>query len=365
MQHIWKVGKKRFTNKLQAIFESDSTNQPIYYKGLVWWNHHDWHVEPTESFEKLCLDRAVQLSKQYDKVTIYYSGGSDSHTILKTFVDYNLKLDQIVCAKSGILSTDFEIDSFAIPYLQANKLLDKTKIITHTPIDYENFFKNPYWFESLQGSQQLQFRLQQYWSLHEEYIDDDENHAKIFGGEKPRVCHVDDKWYTYNLDIDHDARTVLPGQIDFYTGDPALATKQTHMVKDYIKNHVPSIDWNKFTDQSNKKYYKDYCLASGRTYDKTKSFLTKNQYDHNIEGFEVHNFKEQSSLKEFISSMPNIVENYKKGIIDLQQAYAKYFNKGMPQLGTVGSLSKFYSLESRETITVDHLFPQGFHLDHS
>ena len=365
MTHTWTVGNKTYHNKLQAIYESSSKNLPIYYQGLSWWDSHNWTEKPAESFEKLCLDRAVQISKTHDKVILYYSGGCDSHTILKTFVDYNLPLHEIIICKSGILSSDFEIDSLAIPYLQQNNLLHKTRVITHTVNDYKNFYSQTYWHEKLQGSQQLQFRLQQYWSLHEEYTDTNEANAKIFGGEKPRVCHVNDKWYTYQLDIEHDARTLLPGQIDFYTGDPALATKQTHMVKDYIKNHVPSIDWNKFTDQSNKKYYKDYCLASGRTYDKTKSFLTKNQYDHNIEGFEVHNFKEQSSLKEFISSMPNIVENYKKGIIDLQQAYAKYFNKGKPQLGTIGSLSKFYGLDQAEITTVDHLFPQGFHLDHS
>ena len=71
MQHIWKVGNKKFTNKLQAIFESESNNKPIYFKGLVWWNHHDWTKKPNESFEKLCLDRAVQISKTHDKVTLY------------------------------------------------------------------------------------------------------------------------------------------------------------------------------------------------------------------------------------------------------------------------------------------------------
>ena len=365
MEHIWKVGKKKFTNKLQAIFESHYTNKPIYFKGIVWWNHHDWTKQPTESFEKLCLDRAVQISKTHDKVTLYYSGGSDSHTILKTFVDYNLPLHEIIICKSGILPTDFEIDGFAIPYLRQNNLLDKTRVITHTVNDYKNFYGQTYWYENLQGSQQLQFRLQQYWSLHEEFTDTNEKNAKIFGGEKPRVCHVNDKWYTYNLDIDHDARATLPGQIDFYTEDSAISSKQAHMVRDYIVANVPSHDWNRFTDQSNKQYYKDYCLASGRTYDATKSFITKNSDDYDTGGFKVHNFKEKSSLKEFTNSMPEIVTQYKKQIIDIGETYGKFFNKGLPQLGPIGSLSKFYGLDQPETTTVDHLFPQGFHLDHS
>ena len=63
--------------------------------------------------------------------------------------------------------------------------------------------------------------------------------------------------------------------------------------------------------------------------------------------------------------MPEIVTQYKKQIIDIGETYGKFFNKGLPQLGPIGSLSKFYGLDQPETTTVDHLFPQGFHLDHS
>ena len=87
--------------------------------------------------------------------------------------------------------------------------------------------------------------------------------------------------------------------------------------------------------------------------------------NHNTDGFQVHNFKEKSSLKEFTNSMPEIVTQYKKQIIDIGETYGKFFNKGLPQLGPIGSLSKFYGLDQPETTTVDHLFPQGFHLDHS
>jgi len=37
-----------------------------------------------------------------------------------------------------------------------------------------------------------------------------------------------------------------------------------------------------------------------------------------------------------------------------------WWNKGHPELGTVGIFSKFYGITSNETKTVDDLFPDGF-----
>jgi hypothetical protein len=46
----------------------------------------------------LYKQRAEQLRDNYDYLILYYSGGSDSHNILKTFIDNDIKLDE-VCVK--------------------------------------------------------------------------------------------------------------------------------------------------------------------------------------------------------------------------------------------------------------------------
>jgi hypothetical protein len=56
----------------------------------------DWTVEPLETFKDLCKEYAQYIRDNYDYVILYYSGGSDSTTILNTFLDNNIKIDEIV-----------------------------------------------------------------------------------------------------------------------------------------------------------------------------------------------------------------------------------------------------------------------------
>jgi hypothetical protein len=46
----------------------------------------------------LYKQRAQQLRDTYDYLVLYYSGGADSHNILRTFIDNNIKIDEI-CVK--------------------------------------------------------------------------------------------------------------------------------------------------------------------------------------------------------------------------------------------------------------------------
>lgn len=72
--------------KLKYIFNDDLLNQ------------YDWKTEPepyvdiTEFYRR----RATQLREKYDYVVLMYSGGPDSTNVLRTFVDNNLKIDEIV-----------------------------------------------------------------------------------------------------------------------------------------------------------------------------------------------------------------------------------------------------------------------------
>ena len=66
------------------------------------WNWHD-HVWKNFNIEKLgkqnltdlYRERAQQLRDIYDYLILSYSGGSDSHNILMTFLNNNIKLDQV------------------------------------------------------------------------------------------------------------------------------------------------------------------------------------------------------------------------------------------------------------------------------
>ena len=93
----YRVGWKKFYNKTLALLESNKTgykidwvfNNDIYGK-------IDWTVPVQESLDFLYLLRAKQLREKYDYLVLYFSGGADSTNILKTFIDNNIFLDEIV-----------------------------------------------------------------------------------------------------------------------------------------------------------------------------------------------------------------------------------------------------------------------------
>jgi hypothetical protein len=85
------------SNKLQAILEASKTKSEIH------WNFYDdvFATASTKfnsnniSLKELYRARAQQLRDSNDYLILNYSGGSDSHNILMTFLEYGIKLDHI------------------------------------------------------------------------------------------------------------------------------------------------------------------------------------------------------------------------------------------------------------------------------
>lgn len=86
-----------FESKIQACLHSIK-----YHKSVDWifndleFSSYDWTVEPTESLDNLYDKRAKELREKYDYVILSYSGGSDSHQILMSFIRQNLFIDEII-----------------------------------------------------------------------------------------------------------------------------------------------------------------------------------------------------------------------------------------------------------------------------
>ena len=53
-------------------------------------------LEPTQDLLDLYVQRVQQLRNKYDHLVLLYSGGADSHNILKCFEHSGTKLDEIV-----------------------------------------------------------------------------------------------------------------------------------------------------------------------------------------------------------------------------------------------------------------------------
>jgi hypothetical protein len=93
----YQVGFKRFNNKTLALIESTKTgyslewifNNNIYGK-------IDWTKPVEVPLTDLYRIRAQQIRDSYDYLCLHFSGGADSNTILHSFIDNNIFLDEII-----------------------------------------------------------------------------------------------------------------------------------------------------------------------------------------------------------------------------------------------------------------------------
>jgi hypothetical protein len=93
---------------------------------------YDWYTEPEEDIYELYKRRAYQLRKDYDYIVLIYSGGIDSHTILETFLQNNLRIDEICSFSNNDVQAktekfNQEIYNAAIPFIET---LDLKKLGT-------------------------------------------------------------------------------------------------------------------------------------------------------------------------------------------------------------------------------------------
>lgn len=339
------------TSKLEAIKSKQhpTFESPDSYKDF------DFSKEPEQSFYDLLVQEAKTIREKYPKIRLWYSGGCDSSLILDVFTKNNIHLDEIHLAKSGIKEADFEFDAFALPFLNKLKLTN-TKIVIHEPTikDYYKFYENKNWVEDFAKVHpqnfQYHFRLHYINEVNSLYGDDFIN---IRGKEKPNVIYINGKYYTYFLDGDIEDQ---PLQINFYIDNPIISSKQSHMLKNAMKlnnNKINAYDRNECTGR--------YIFST--------NFPIKNLHMNNKNGYITHNntkihysnSKEKIALEVMSKEHSKLIELWQNGLQPLYE-YKNWFNQNKPECGTVGIFSKFYCLDTKNSKTVDELFPNGFKL---
>jgi hypothetical protein len=99
----YQVGNLLFNKKLNAVLEASSTRQSISWN----FNHNVYEAQSKRarlniSLPELYRQRALQLREQYDYLILGYSGGADSDTMIKAFLENDIPVDEIW--------TDYSVD---------------------------------------------------------------------------------------------------------------------------------------------------------------------------------------------------------------------------------------------------------------
>ena len=241
-----------------------------------------WHVEPETSMQELYRMRAQQLRDQYDYIRVEASGGSDSSTMIYSFLLNNIHLDEVVfrypkTGEKGVSNTAqfTQAENILSEYeFAARPMLNwiatnypKVKITMHdysedmlahaNTADESWIFKTRHYLQPDYAHKHSLTNLTE----HRRLADSGTKIGVIHGVDKPKICIKDGKFFLYFFDNlanqnnpDIGDYTNITSEYFFWTPDmPEILAKQAHMCRHWFSMpahyqfqrtlHWPNIDF--------------------------------------------------------------------------------------------------------------------------
>jgi len=214
MAIFYSVGEKKFNHKIEAILYSTKTKIPIF------WNFYkeifekvNWEEEPDLSLDYLYRLRALQIREEYDYIVILCSGGADSTNVVKTFLNNDIKVDEIIASAplSGLRdyhfnnkNTDHNNTMSETIYAQIPLLNEISNYYPEIKITLNDYFEDILSYESeewlyncedwLHPSSSARYNFEKHKHL-KNLAEQGKKIAFIYGIDKPVIV----KWHNNNL----------------------------------------------------------------------------------------------------------------------------------------------------------------------
>jgi hypothetical protein len=265
-------GNLKTYSKIEALEHAHLINTPVQwiFNDDVF-STHPWHIDTQQDIKKLYKKRAQQLREKYDYIVIWYSGGADSFTVVNSFRENNIHVDEIAQfhsyegEKTWNSYLNKEVKDVAIPQtLEFLKSMPHTKhrtvdltAITKSIFDEDNNHLNfIYYGNHAFGPHHLaRSYLREKVADWAKIIASGKKLCFVYGCDKPPV-HYDtqtDKYFLQFQDL-IDAcvgpRTQILGRQEehdelFYWSPDAmdLMARQAHIIMNYMRN-PPKQDLN-------------------------------------------------------------------------------------------------------------------------
>jgi len=273
------VAGQRVESKIDACVLASKLNvHPEWQFSNHVWNRLDWTTEPELDILSLYRLRARQIREQYDYVIVNYSAGSDSQTLVEAFIDEGLLIDEIVTiwnrkhTKKVVadptvttpLNVEAEFELVTKPRLNWIKdVSPRTKItyldISDSVVDSFHRFDGEEWLQTTAEHLNPQFVTRWNATRTKEQLNNLDRGlrtAVVFGVDKPRICLIDGKYYSYFLDvIANNSRggfnryeyDNLEYVYFYWTPDlPEIPVKQAHLIMKWFEMHPqlkPILQW--------------------------------------------------------------------------------------------------------------------------
>lgn len=265
------VGPDIFFSKVEALIAATKANiHPTWHFADHVWDATDWSRDYSLDIRELYYRRARQLREKYDYIVISYSGGSDSRTVLDSFLKQGLKVDEIlhawpIEATRGLYTVNNDRDNFLseydlvlkpdLEYISQNhpdikitvddfsgSMLSEGAEIVDQDWFSVNDFMTPNVFRKYTPVTATESKM----------LEAGKKTACIWGVEKPQVAYKDGSLYFYFMDKSANTRSVdtvnnRTSEFFFWSADmPELVQQQARLVYQYFKMNPQDlylVDW--------------------------------------------------------------------------------------------------------------------------
>jgi hypothetical protein len=367
---IYQCNNKPYFSKLESILESNKTGEQVhwdFYNDMF--SKCNWSQPSPLSIDELYCLRAQQLRDNYDYLVLFYGGGIDSGYILKTFIDNDIKIDEIYMFgafeaekkqyKHLNSSTDpgcysREVEYIAKPVIK--EILKKQKIKVNM-YDWEEDIRSATcdldWFWQL-GTRfapdaLTRNRFHKIFHEHTEMLHKGKRVGFIFGIDKPRLFRDDTSIYTSFLDLILTTGATNTNDIlgetwendeYFYWNPnfPEIPIKQAHMVTEFLKrtnscSMLPHLN----------SHGKDFHTPD--LYRIINSIVYPN-WDHNFWQIKKPtNPTYDETCQWFLDSNTTEFNRWESSLVELEnQLGKKWFNNGTVRDGLRGHISNLYKI---------------------
>jgi len=275
----WAVAENYFFHKGDALRYASSINSTAvtyhFYDQIF--DSTSW-IEPVESYKTLCKRRAQEIRDKYKYVALAFSGGADSTNVLHSFLDNNIKLDEVwthfnIRDAENMVNTrkiDNSPENFMVEYLAVIKpklkwLAEHHPDIKITVLDTSEVSKediiNCQVYDSAYAGLIISPNAAGWKIMRESMLRYGNDAVTVHGIDKPRLGynHVTQKFYTYFHDFNtcHGNWAHKPGEYTateyFYYAKsmPELLVKGVHLIKNAVAPIVNTEFFKTFSFASN------------------------------------------------------------------------------------------------------------------
>ena len=217
------VNNQRYDNKITALIRASELKTEVkwHYFDDIFINANKNNLVSDANLEDLYRIRAQQLRDSYEYLILNYSGGSDSHNILHTFLKNNIKLDCVYVQwperlmDKGLFtvnSTDKSTANFHSEWeLVLKKDLEwlaqshpeiKIELFDWLDCVNENFYTDKIFEQSVSNLPSMARSIKQnnYSKTETDMASKGKRVASIFGVDKPYIIKHQNKWYQFFTD---------------------------------------------------------------------------------------------------------------------------------------------------------------------